>query len=212
MDPKERKDQIEQLVSYFIQLTSKYLSKKYEEQQFNEIILKFEANFKSLISKYSETKKYHSVNPAFLMALNKAQNINKEDLLNQMMDIYGIMMQPILQPQKAQYMSSKNPWKAFKEATIKGNLINYDNEFFQCKTVIDNKEEYGFDLNHCVYYDIFKENNCIKIAPLLCHYDFIFSENIKKWVTFERKETIADGSQRCTFRYYRNVDQFDYYL
>lgn len=210
MNSTDNKDQLEMLVDYFIQLTSKYLSNKYEIKRFNEIVLKFEENFKSVISKYSDTKKKHSINPAFLMALNKAQNINKKELLNQMMDIYGNMMQPILQPQKAQYMSTKNPWKAFKEATKKANQLNYENEFFQYKTVIDNNEEYGFDLNHCVYVEIFNENNCADIAPLLCHYDFIFSENIKNWVTFKRKETIADGDQRCTFRYHK-VDQINYY-
>ncbi len=213
MEAKDSKSRLETLIDYFIQLTSKLLSNKYEEKQFDEIILKFEENFKSVIAKYSDPKKIHSVNPAFLMALYESQKqiINKEELLGQMMAIYKTMMLPILQPQKLQYMSSKNPWKAFKEATKKGNIINYENKFFQCKTVIDNSEEFGFDLNHCVYFDIFKENNCEDIAPLLCDYDTIISENISPWVTFDRKETIAEGFERCTFRY-RKVGQTDYYI
>ena len=209
MEIKDNKNRLEVLIDYFIQLTSKYLSNKYEEKQFNEIILKFKESFKSIISRYTDPKKIHSVNPAFLMALNKAQNINKEELLKQMMDIYINMMLPVLQPQKLQYMSSRNPWKAFKEATKKGNVLNYENEFFQCKTVIDNSEEFGFDLNHCVYFDVFKENNCKDIAHLLCHYDRIILDNLSKWVAFNGKETIADGFECCTFRY-RKIGQMDY--
>jgi hypothetical protein len=42
----------------------------------------------------------------------------------------------------------------------------------------------------------------------MCEYDSLIAENVSKWVRFERKETIAEGFPKCTFRYFRIKQKF----
>jgi hypothetical protein len=101
--------------------------------------------------------------------------------------------------------TSDDPWKTFVTSTKSANKQLYENEYFQCKTVIDDNQQFGFDINRCIYYEIFKENGHEDLAPLLCEYDFILADNVKDWITFTRDETIAEGSHRCTFRYFKKT-------
>jgi len=93
--------------------------------------------------------------------------------------------------------------KYILETTRAGNQRLYDNDYFKIKTVIDDDQQFGIDINRCLMFEILEKNGHPELGPVLCKYDYILAENVSKWVSFERKETIADGHSRCDFRYFK---------
>jgi len=205
MSESKQQPTIDQIVNYFFILTEQEIAKNYAEEKREEIMKKFRNTFTKLITQYDDNpaKKYHAINPVFLIALNEVQEISTDELLKQMMNVYKAMLHEIFTTQQKNYAKAEDPWLAIV-ASLKGaNKIQYENEYFQCKTVVDEPVVYGFDLNRCIYYEIFKENNQEKLAPLLCEYDFLLANYLKQWTRFGRTDTIAEGKTSCTFRYYK---------
>ncbi|NHJ48929.1 MAG: hypothetical protein FK733_14180 [Asgard group archaeon] len=204
---EDSQDPSEQLIHYFFMLTEKQLKDRYNENKAKQISQKFQQIFMKLIKKYDDDKvvKNDAINPIFLIALNESQQISREELLDQMLKVYEEMLTEILINHQLGMATSDDPWKTFVTSTKSANKQLYENEYFQCKTVIDDEQQFGFDINRCIYYEIFKENGQEDLAPLLCEYDFILADNVKDWVVFTRDETIADGSHRCAFRYFKKT-------
>ena len=94
---------IDQLVNYFFILTEQQLSKKHDSQKIEEITKKFRTNFLKLLAQYDKnpTKKYYSINPIFLISLHEAQEIIKDELLEQMMNVYRSMLHEMFFSQKS---------------------------------------------------------------------------------------------------------------
>lgn len=200
---------IQQLIQAFFILTEVKLKEIYGEEKGTNVSTKFQNIFNELLSKNAEMmpdplSKQHALNPIFVMALYNAQTISKEELAEQMLCIYRNMLKPILEQQEACLSSSDNPWKDFVETAKVGNRNLYENEYFKLNVVYEDETQFGFDINRCLYYEIFKINNHEDLAPILCKYDFILAENIKKWAKFERTETIAEGFDKCDFRFLKS--------
>ncbi|NHJ85032.1 MAG: hypothetical protein FK734_06190 [Asgard group archaeon] len=196
---------VEDLMNYFFMLTEEHLKTKYPEYEAKEIISEFKQIFRELIVQYSSDpiKQNDAINPIFLIALHDSQpNLSREELLEQMLSVYRKLLEDILLSQNIGLATSDNPWKTFVKATKDANKQLYENEFFQCQTVVENEQEFGFNINRCIYYEIFVENNHKELAPLLCEYDYILADNLREWLIFNRDETIANGFEKCTFRYY----------
>jgi hypothetical protein len=197
---------ITELKNYFLSLTKEELQRKYESQMAKEIFRLFRERFNSLLKQYENNNDYllsDAINPIFLIALDEAQALTVEELEEQMLTIYREMLQQILLTQKEILAASDDPWKSFVRSSKANNKQLYENEAFQCKTVIDEEDTFGFDIHRCVYHEIFLELAREDLAPILCQYDFLLAESVKEWVVFERKETIANGNKKCTFRYYK---------
>ncbi|MFX0125274.1 MAG: L-2-amino-thiazoline-4-carboxylic acid hydrolase, partial [Candidatus Hodarchaeota archaeon] len=94
------------------------------------------------------------------------------------------------------------------EDTRKGNQKTYDNESFKLQEVSATEEEFAFDINRCLYHEIFKEFSREDLGSIMCEYDTIIAQNVAKWVRFEREETIAEGFPKCTFRFFRIKQKF----
>jgi len=197
---------IEPIIDLFFQLTEAQLKKQYPLPEAERINTSFQLVFQRLLAKYSDNSnilKNDAINPIFLIALHESQQLTHDELVEQMLAIYREMLTEILLSQAIMLSTSEDPWRTFVETTKATNKELYENDFFRCKTVIDQEQEFGFDIHRCVYYEVFKEEGYLELAPLLCQYDFILAESISDWVEFQRDETIAEGFNRCTFRYFK---------
>ena len=58
-----------------------------------------------------------------------------------------------------------------------------------------------FHLKKCVFYEVFKVDGELSLAPILCFYDDIFAEAVEEWISFEKRKTIANGDEYCDFCY-----------
>lgn len=199
---------IQQLIQAFFALTEAKLKEIYGEEKGMNISAKFQKIFIEFFSKTAEMmpdtfSKQLALNPIFVMALYNAQTISKDELAEQMLSIYRNMLKPFLDQQKASLSSSDNPWNDFVETVKIGNRNLYENEYFKLNVVQEDENQFGFDINRCLYFEIFKANNQEDLAPILCKYDFILVESLDKWVRFERTETIAEKFNKCDFRFFK---------
>jgi len=196
---------IEPLMELFFQLTEKQLKRQYSLAEAERINTNFQLIFQRLLAKYDSKGilKNDAINPIFLIALHESQQLTAEELVEQMLAIYRELLAEILLSQTILLSTSADPWKTFVTTMKATNRELYENDYFQCKTVVDKEQEFGFDIHRCVYYEVFQKEGYRELAPLLCQYDFLLADNVKDWVEFQREETIAEGFNRCTFRYYK---------
>ncbi len=212
--------QMDQMFQYFIMLTSKELERSFDPEEAKEVLSSFSQRFSELQEKlkleenFNETQLFHGIDPAFVMALEEALpgKHGQKDITiitRLVLAIYKTMLEEIvLEPQRRYMASSKDPWATFVEDTRKGNQKIYDNEYFQLKEVSATEEEFAFDINRCLYQEVFQHFGRKDLGPIMCEYDSLIANNIAKWVGFEREETIAAGCNRCTFRYYNIKQKF----
>ncbi len=212
--------QIDQMLQYFIMLTSQELKKSFDHEEAEDITIAFSERFGELFEQlkerldFNETQLFHGINPIFVIALEEAlpgkQGQKDVTIVTRLvLTIYKTMLEEmVLYPQRRNLETSKNPWATFVENTRKGNTKIYDNEYFQVKEIISTSEEFGFDLNRCIYQEIFNEFGRDDLGPVMCEYDYILADNVSKWVGFKREETIPTGSNKCTFRFFNIKPRF----
>jgi hypothetical protein len=210
--------QMDQMVQYFNVLTSKQVKQSFDSEEAKIILFSFSQRFgelyKILKEKLNETQLFYAINPIFVIAFEEALpgTKGKKDVtivIRHILAIYKMLLEDmVLEPQRRFMSSSKDPWATFVEETQKGNQKIYDNEYFKLQEVLCNEEEFGFDINRCIYQEIFKEFGREDLGPIMCEYDSIVADNVSKWVRFEREETIATGFPRCTFRFFSIKQKF----
>jgi hypothetical protein len=201
----------DQIVQYFLLLTENYLNEQYGSESGKKLFETFKKRFNELYLKNEDMmpdalSKQHAITPIFAIALSNAlqnENITLEDLKNHILSIFRTILKSYLAKQGEELEVSDNPWDSFVKMCKTGNKQLYENEYFQLAVIHDDSKQFGFDINRCLYYEIFTKNGRPDLGPLLCDYDHILAGNVEKWVRFERTETIADGDSRCNFRYYR---------
>ncbi|MHA2060382.1 MAG: L-2-amino-thiazoline-4-carboxylic acid hydrolase [Candidatus Ranarchaeia archaeon] len=204
-------DQTQQLMQFFINRTQDHFKKQFLPDQAKAFSQKFIVRFQDLFKQNShllvgQFAQFHGINPIFVIALAdtlQTLNFSKDELQTHVLTIYKAMLQGVMGNQAQTLKSSENAWQTFIDSTKAGNARLYDNDFFQMKTVEESPDRFGFDINRCLYVEIFQQNNRLDLAPILCAYDYLLSDNIADWVQFDRQETIANGDLRCTFRYRR---------
>jgi hypothetical protein len=202
---------MDQMFDYFVVLTSKVLKKSFDPEEVEEILSSFTKRFRELFKKlqegFNETQLFHGINPIFVIAFEESlpgKKKDKDQITRYILTIYRIMLEEFaLEPQRRFMSSSKDPWSTFVEDTRKGNQKIYDNEYFKLKEVSTSENEFAFDINRCFYQEVFKQFDREDLGPIMCEYDSLVAENVSQWVQFERKEIIAEGFPRCTFRYFR---------
>ena len=170
------------------------------ERRFMEL---FEANLDAMPDSLA---KWHGVNPVFVTALDdilRSERVTFTLLKEHVLAVYRTMLKELLDQQVEQLESSENAWRDFVNQAKIGNKNNYENEYFQLQVVEDKDSSFGFDIQRCLYFEIFDQNGRAELGSILCEYDHIFSDAVRSWVRFKRDETIADGDSRCTFRFYR---------
>ena len=171
----------------------------------------FKTRFRELLDENKDVmpdalSRRHGVNPVFVMALDDALGKERPSLDNLKRDvlaIYNVMMQAFTDRMVEQLEASKDPWASFIEFTKAGNKNNYENDYFQLNNAEYTDDKIAFDIKKCLYFDIFEKNGRPELGPILCEYDYILADAVRKWGRFERTKTIADGDTRCDFRYYR---------
>jgi hypothetical protein len=149
--------------------------------------------------------KRHALNPIFVMALNdtlREERADFEALREHVLAIYGVMLQPILAQQAELLESTDDVWNSFVESTKMGNKANYENEYFQLEEVEIADDTFRFDMNRCLYFEVFEKNGHPELGPILCDYDYLIAGAVDKWVRFDRTETIAEGDARCNFGFF----------
>ncbi len=208
--------QLDQMFDFIIMLTSKQIRDSFSQEVAENAINRFTSRFKELYeqlkTKSNETEVFHGMNPIFVIALEDALPLDEKDkseLTKYILLIYKAMLEDmVLEPQRRNMSLSKDPWSTFVQDTRKGNAKIYDNEYFKVKEVIATSEQYGFDINRCFYQEIFKEFGREDLGHILCEYDNILAENVSQWISFNRDETIAAGSDKCLFRFQKNIQEF----
>ncbi|MHA1518835.1 MAG: L-2-amino-thiazoline-4-carboxylic acid hydrolase [Promethearchaeota archaeon] len=208
-------ENIKALKSYFSLLVEVFLKERYASSKASVYSEKFHNLFIGLIESpinqpffSSPTANLHAVNPLFVIALYKtleSEKIPMDEFTDLVMDVYKIMVKPLLKKQRKSIQNVKDPWLHFIKHTKEGNHKLYDNKYFQMKYAVEDRLRFGFDINRCYYYDIFKENDAIKLAPVMCKYDNLLADNLQEYVRFQRNSTIADGNSNCSFRYFKNI-------
>ncbi|MHA2100300.1 MAG: L-2-amino-thiazoline-4-carboxylic acid hydrolase [Candidatus Kariarchaeaceae archaeon] len=201
--------QIRQLMEYFTVLTNKYIEDEFDSSIQSKIKKIFKNEFQSLFTENiehipDELAARHAINPIFVIALKKAlleYAPAGDELKKHVMSIYKLIMLSFLERQKLQFEESDEKWGLFVNNTTIGNQQLYDNEYFKLEIIEADDTKYGFDLNRCYYYDIFKLNNHEDLGPILCEYDYLISDNLNEWIKFDRTKTIASGDSICNFRF-----------
>ncbi|MHA2202851.1 MAG: L-2-amino-thiazoline-4-carboxylic acid hydrolase [Candidatus Hodarchaeales archaeon] len=207
---------IDQIFQYFIVLTSNQIKKTFNSEEGETILSTFSKRFSELFEKLKEKKNeiqtFHGINPVLVIALEESLPISEKDkkqVTEHVIAIYRMMLEDlVLEPQRRFMSSSENPWLTFIEDTRKGNKRTYENEYFKLQEVSATEEEFAFDINLCLYQEIFKEFGREDLGSIMCEYDSIIADNVSKWVRFERDETIAEGFPKCTFRFFRVKQKF----
>ncbi|MDP4093082.1 MAG: L-2-amino-thiazoline-4-carboxylic acid hydrolase [Bacillota bacterium] len=59
--------------------------------------------------------------------------------------------------------------------------------------------DYGYDYSECGIVKFYKQQNASALMPYMCKVDFIYSDAYGQGLN--RTETLADGCQKCNFRY-----------
>ncbi len=208
-------ENIEALKSYFSLLVEVYLKEKFPDGKSSVYSEKFHNLFVNLIESpinkpffSSPTANLHAVNPLFVIALYKtleSEKIPMDEFTDMAMDVYKIMVKQLMEKQHEAIHNAEDPWQHFIKTTKDGNQKLYDNEFFKMTYAVEDRLRFGFDLNRCYYYDIFKANNATELAPVMCKYDNLLADNLNEYVRFQRNSTIADGDSKCAFRYFKNI-------
>ncbi len=170
---------IKQMLDFFILNTQVHFNREFGETKSNELMQSFIPKFNTIFEKnqhlmpdaVSET---HAINPVFVIALEETleKEVSKtQDLNRHVMTIYENIMKSYLDTQKVRFSKSENRWKLFQKETEGGNNALYDNDYFDLKLVQNDESSYGFDLNRCFYFDIFKANGKEELGPILCEFD-----------------------------------------
>jgi hypothetical protein len=202
--------QIEQMKQYFYRKVQEYLTEKFGAGIANEISYNFQQHFEQLYSKNEylmpdfESKR-HGLNPVFIMAFYKSfedKQITLEELKQHVMGIYEKIMDVIIQPQVSTYEKVPYPWTSFVESTITGTKETYFGDKFKVEFLETDEDELAFDIHKCFYYEVFQKNGMPELGPIQCSYDIVMANPLERWIRFKRKKTIANGDDRCTFRYY----------
>lgn len=206
---------IQPLKKYFGLLVGQFLTERFPNGKAPVYTDKFVKLLDQLINSpinrpffKDETSNLHAINPLFIIALHKtleSEQVPMNEFIDLVMDVYKIMVKPLLEKQKKEIQEASNPWRHFIDSTKTGNEKLYDNEFFQMEYAVEDRLRFGYDIKRCYYVDIFKANGCLELAPILCHYDNLLADNLNEWVRFQRNSTIAQGDEKCAFRYFRNI-------
>ena len=202
-------EQIQQLVEFFSRSTEKELARLFGEQKADALRKLYDRQFKIHYNNYSQMMptplaKRHGMNSLFVMALDDTLmeiKASYTQLKESVLSIYQDMLGEFYETEVKQLEESEDRWKAFIEWARRGNKANYDNEFFKVLEVQQDDKCFGFDIQKCLYFDIFREAGRHELGPILCEYDSLIAGFLDKWIKFTRYETIASGDKRCTFRY-----------
>lgn len=203
-------DETQQLIDGFSNMALQELTNQFEDKG-SAMHKLFVRQFKIHFNNYENMMpnalaKRHGVNSLFVMAMDDVMcevKASFTELKETVLSIYRSMLQQYFEDEAAKLEKSENSWNAFVEWVRKGNEANYINEYFQLKEVDQPEDCYGFDISKCFYFDILREAGKPELAPILCGYDSIFTSFVRDWIQFTRRETIATGDNRCTFRYWK---------
>ncbi len=207
----EESHQLEQLIQYFFLLTEKELGSQFGIDNSAVLVERLKTRFAELYEENTDMMpdalgKRHGVNPIFIMALDDAlkdKRVPFDQLKDIVLSVYRNMLQGLLEQQRTALESSSDTWSTYVESTKTGNRHLYDNEYFQLEYAVDDDSCIGFNIRKCLYFDIFRKNGRPELGLILCEYDYIMANAMKKWATFQRHETIANGGPHCDFRIYR---------
>jgi hypothetical protein len=203
-------NRIKQLKKYFFLIIKDYLTKNFSENKGKILNEKFQKLFNELYSQNEDLmpdpiSKEHGINPIFIIALYRTlneQKISLNDFKDIIISIYEIILAEMLKLMVSQLEKSKNPFSMFVNFSLPAAKRLYGNEHFRQEILQADDEGYFFDINKCLYFEIFQKNGLPELGPILCDYDLILARAVTKWIKFERNKTIANGSTLFIFRYY----------
>jgi hypothetical protein len=212
MNAMLERQHLEQLKQYFYGLARERFVMTYGHYRGTQFTAYYEDVFPRIFSENEHMMpdflaKRHGLNAIFILTireiLQREVDISFEELKEFVLTIYRNMLEQLIAGYKAQVEVSEDPWKTIVEYTKAGNQNNYDNDYFNLEQVTDDDSEFGFDIKKCLHFEIFEANGHPELGPILCEYDYLLMDTVSDWIRFERKETIADGNERCDFRLYR---------
>jgi hypothetical protein len=72
----------------------------------------------------------------------------------------------------------------------------------QAEVLSEDANHLDFDVTRCQFVEMYRELGLGEIAAVLsCNRDGVFAQAFDNRITLDRAQTIADGFDRCTFRY-----------
>lgn len=175
---------------------------------------KYDYHFKEVYSASldlmpDDISKEVGINAVFIIALHRAlegKQVSFIDFKNMIISIYKEMLAPVIKKMEEDMAGASDPLVVFGEMVMMSNKDLYETEYFKGDIIQADKHGYHVDIHRCLHVDIFKRNDALELAPILCEYDWILAGAAMDWVIFIREETIAAGDPRCTFRYYPKKD------
>lgn len=202
--------QIQQLKQYFFIIVDTHLTTQFGSDQGKNLFREFKTQFNQLWEQNKDImpdflSKQHGINPIFVIALRNSlmgEELSLDELKNHVITIYTSIIAEYLKEMTTQLEKSPNPFADYVQSAIEGGKRMYDNDYFRLKTLQADEQGYHFDIQRCLYFEIFQKNNAFELGPILCEYDLIGANVVEKWVRFERPETIAEGFPCCAFRFY----------
>lgn len=72
----------------------------------------------------------------------------------------------------------------------------------EAQVLREDAKHLDFDVTRCQFVEMYRELGLGEIAAVLsCNRDGVFAQAFDGRITLDRAQTIADGADRCTFRY-----------
>lgn len=79
----------------------------------------------------------------------------------------------------------------------------YPDEGWRKTWVADSADEVAFNMDSCLYLEIFTQLGVPELCDIFCRVDEISYGDISRRLSFERTETLAKRNPRCDFRFVR---------
>ncbi|MHA6326723.1 L-2-amino-thiazoline-4-carboxylic acid hydrolase [Roseivivax sp. CAU 1753] len=80
---------------------------------------------------------------------------------------------------------------------------------FEVEWIENNSTSIAFDINKCLYVDLFGKYDCLDIAPIFCGIDDYWYEPLAPTINWKRAGTLAKGACCCDFRFSNGSSTFD---
>lgn len=203
---------LDNLFYQYLELIKKLLEAKYPST-FETLSADIEGAYLTLVVS-TKTKqvmpsnpnqKMHVVTPLVVIALkhslyeNKVEGASKELVSKIMNEVFVEFVGYLADMQRRGLENVEDKWKKFKTSTIYGTENTYSS--FLPEFVENTDSRLTFDLKKCVFMEVLQSHNESELGSIMCDYDYIFSNAISEWITFERPQTIEAGDAKCTFSY-----------
>ena len=81
---------------------------------------------------------------------------------------------------------------------------DFEKAGFKVEWVENSQNRIAFNINKCLYVDLFRKYDCIETCQIYCSIDDFWYEPLAPVISWKRTGTLARGAKCCDFRFHSN--------